>query len=448
MGYPLNRRYHHVCEMENCRQKKSYPPTSSYCGGHRCESSGCVHPTFLGKAYCRQCTCEQEGCEKQRSRFDHQRFHRFCTDHRCVRCMTRLRIKGSTKCEDCHPLCHETGEMCHSPRASGSMFCEPHTCRVNGCQEYKYDHQSFCRAHRCTTLGCKNRRSDSDVFCHQCLERCLERYCHNLRPIDHAGPYYCEHHGCHDCHAAPRYTFRERRQVMASTLCKPHHDQRGQWDHIVYEVYKIRKIVEANAILDAGDTMDTCPTPLRERAVKAVSQMPRIMGVGMAEKGVWTSVWRNLQDDVFTDLLEYFPRPPRFLSFSRATDADLLSLKKAWEPWVCEMNDRHQSVDIHNPMEYSRLVRQYFGIWTPYRRERLPRIDLDLLDKKLVVYCNREAMYRVSAVITAHDREGDCFYNLPEREFAWTIPVVDVDRCSTEGEDVIRFEWCCRTHGG
>ena len=380
--------------------------------------------------------CEKEGCDKLRHPYGYRRQHRYCADHRCVRCMTRCRTNDSDRCEDCGLLCREAGNMCSVGRAPGSMYCVPHTCGAEGCGESKYDYRAFCTTHRCKTYRCLDQRSDSgSEFCDRCLERCVERGCNNLRPLGHPGLYYCDHHGCAECHAAPRHEYRERRVAKRSVYCEHHHEKNAQSDHVAYEAYKARKMVEAAAVLESGGDLTGHPTALHERAL--TGQLPRVVFHRGSCSTVVEEVLRSLlsgglSDDVFAVWREHIPVPRRLL-FSPATEAGIASVIEALAPIADEMNRCIDSVDVNNPVEYQQFVRRYFGAWTPYRRERLPRVCLETLYQRRRVLCKGELMYQVSSVIRVQDVKGDHFYGIPTRDYAWTIPVLDVDAFATEG---------------
>ena len=438
----------HECEMENCQQQKSHPPSSLYCGDHRCESPTCSAPKALGKSFCKQCGCEKEGCPKVRKLLTYQQLHSFCMDHHCVRCTTRSRLENSTTCKKCALLCHQIGNTCLEYRIVDSMYCVRHTCHAPDCKEYNHnDLHSYCTLHRCTTLGCLSQRSKSELFCGGCLQRCVERECHNFRPLHHLGIYYCDHHGCMDCHAAPKYSFYERHQHVKSVYCKYHYKQNIESDHVLYELYKVRKIVEANAIVEAGGDLEKYPHAMRQSR----DPLPSIImnESSSTQTKIQEEVWKHLldrdfRDDLFMLFMENFSL--RLHPFP-ATDADITNIIKSLKRIVCKKNRELESVNTKNPIGYDWFVRRYFGGWLPKHSKNIPSICLEnLFERQIVWNRNQEPMYCLSSVITVYDRYGDHMYKMPERDYAWTIPVHVVNTFSTPGkedvwsEDMIRLE--------
>ena len=442
MVYTLNGR-HDQCEIQDCTREKSHP--SAYCWKHRCANGGngrsCPHPTALGDTYCNHCVCGTEGCPKARHRcqYNYWRMQHYCRNHRCTRCTTRPRVEGFERCEDCLLLCHKGGDMCHADRAPGSMFCVQHTCQVEGCAQDKDDCRSFCAWHVCRTYQCQGLRLvESDSFCRGCLWRCAERGCHNIRPLalaeetfsladgnDKTRAYYCEIHGCTECHAAPRYSWTELRRFRKSVYCMHHHEKSVRSDLVVYELYKARKMVEAAAVVDAGGRLGDEHGTLQERVV--ANRLPGITmeastttGSGVVE-GVFKSLLcSGLRDDVFTGLMDYFSRR---VALVPATPADLDAVLHALEPVAQEINGK------------KRLCIESSG--TP-----MPRICPDMLLKPhRVSCCNGEAMYRVSTIV--RDHSGDGGYTTDR--YAWTLPCVYVDGFATASstpriEEMIRFD--------
>jgi hypothetical protein len=203
-------------------------------------------------------------------------------------------------------------------------------------------------------------------------------------------------------------------------------------------------MVEAAAVLEAGGRLEGGHHKvLQERAL--ANRLPCVTFQGSSPdaevsaevsaevvEGVLRSLLcGGLRDDVFAVWMEHVPR--RVLP-SPATEAGITAVIEALEPVAREMNGRIDSVDVNNPVEYQQFVHRYFGAWTPVRRTRLPRVCLETLSKRRRVLCNGEPMYQVSSVIRVQDRDGDHFYGIPERDYAWTIPVLDVDSFATEGE--------------
>uniref|UniRef100_A0A6C0D1P7 Uncharacterized protein n=1 Tax=viral metagenome TaxID=1070528 RepID=A0A6C0D1P7_9ZZZZ len=440
----------HQCEIKDCQQQKSYPPSSLYCREHRCESPTCSAPRTLGKSFCKQCGCEKDGCPNVRKLLRYQYFHSFCMDHYCVRCSTGSRLDHSTTCNECTLLCHQIGNTCFESRMVDSMYCVGHTCHAPDCREYKYDDlHSYCISHRCTTMGCWNQRSKSELFCGDCLQQCVERGCHNFRPLHHRDVYYCDHHGCIECHAAPKYSFYERHQHMTSVYCKYHYKQSVESDHLLYELYKVRKMIEANAIVEAGGDLETFAHTIRQQEDHVPLPCIIMNESSSSPTTIQEEVWKHLldhdfRDDMFMAFMENFPR--RLEPFP-ATDSDITNIIKVLRRLVFKKNRELESVNTKNPIRYDWFVRRYFGGWLPCQSKKIPLICLEnLFERQLVLNRNREAMYRLSTVITVHDRYGDHMYKMPERDYAWTIPVHVVNSFSISGkediwsEDMIRLE--------
>jgi len=198
-------------------------------------------------------------------------------------------------------------------------------------------------------------------------------------------------------------------------------------------------MVEAAAVLEAGGDLTGHHTALHERAL--ANRLPCVSFHGssptVVEEVLRSLLSGGLSDDVFTVWMEHVPR--RVLP-SPATEAGIASVIEALGPVACEMNRRIDSVDVNNPVEYQHFVRRYFGAWTPVRRTRLPRVCLETLYQRRRVLCKGEPMYQVSSVIRVQDRDGDHFYGIPERNYAWTIPVIVVDTFATEGGGRARLE--------
>ena len=388
----------------------SEPMTFRFCNSHTCEENECKNPTDFGKKFCHQCACAQRGCVHKRSVY---RRHKFCLVHGCRRCTTRPSMEGRQKCEDCDSRCHDPGNMCNASRARGSLYCDQHTCQEEGCFIRRHDYQSYCSVHKCSRF-CREKKSPGEDYCESCLQKCLALDCGVARPPLHKGAYYCDKHGCAECHKERRHSWYSCRNKVFSTYCREHYEADLKAQHVVYEVYKRRKMVEATAVVNAGGDPETL-----EHAVfcgRVVDRMPRVVTTEKAWDAVSASVSASVvakewKDDLFASLMEYFPQslPPSL----RAEDS-IEDVVRALSPLSHHINTATRSSTMAKYCDYD------------YGLIRLPRVCPTTVAKKRRVVCKgtKEPMYRLSGIVR---KRGTDLYHDADAYFAWTVPVAYVN---------------------
>lgn len=262
------------------------------------------------------------------------------------------------------------------------------------------------------------------------METCLALSCPVKRPLQHTGPYYCDEHGCADCHKEPRHWWCSQRKRVCSEYCEFHHEADLHTQHLAYEVYKRRKMVEAGAVVDeAGD-----PNTL-EHSVFGCDKIPRVVKTGDTDtlcalvlSKVMDKQWK---DDLFGTLMECFPRSAAVLPVSVGTDDTIGALVRALSPLTRDINStlsqKQKGSVIVNYCDYD------------YDLVRLPRVCPTTVGQRRRVVCKStgEAMYRLSSIVR---KRGTDLYHDTDTYYAWTLPVSFVEGFEAAKKGMLRFE--------
>ena len=218
------------CVVPHCKEKKACRD-SNFCWEHRCDYLYCrnvkmnTHPR-----YCDSHKCDGPDCP-------HERYTNnwpgtsFCLYHACNKCHRKLAVLGPCSifkyCLDCGVRCGVIG--CDLPSTdNNSRYCETHRCRypqcdlsVEGSFRDRPAESDFCQKHRC--IGCQGVRVEQEdlQYCSDCFSHCIS--CRTPRPSDYKGHYYyCDQHGCTDCHSFIKHRYEFLRQRIQSEKCRQH----------------------------------------------------------------------------------------------------------------------------------------------------------------------------------------------------------------------------------
>ena len=213
------------------------------------------------------------------------------------------------------------------------------------------------------------------------------------------------------------------REKKSSLLCEEHEQDRVRCLHLVYEIYKRRKIVEACAVQKAHGNLD-----LLEHSVFAQRRAALFPGVSFPPGKrvtvmdcVLNPAWK---DDLFHGLFEYFPRE---LQEGRGANLGYLLLEVLF-PLAQEING---NIKVGGP-----FANCDYGV------QKRPFVDLQILAQKLKVTCHSgEFMYRLSDVMKVYQEED--YHGEFPTAYAWTLPVDYVEGWNLELPTVstmIRFE--------
>ena len=210
------------------------------------------------------------------------------------------------------------------------------------------------------------------------------------------------------------------REKRSSLLCKEHEEEAVQLQHLVYDIYKRRRIVEACAVREAHGNLDVL-----QHSVFAQRRADGFPGISFPPPGervtvmdwVLNPAWK---DDLFHGLFEYFPR-----ELQEGVGADLgYLLREALSPLVQEINGNMKGEDCD------------------YGARKRPFINLQILSQKLKVTCPRgEAMYRLSDVMKVYQEED--YHGEFATWYAWTLPVDYVEGWNPKLPNIstmLRFE--------
>lgn len=186
-------------------------------------------------------------------------------------------------------------------------------------------------------------------------------------------------------------------------MCKEHEEEAVQFQHLVYDIYKRRRIVEACAVQKAHGNLDSL-----QHSVFAQRRADEFPGISFPPgESVTVMDWvlnPAWKDDLFHGLFEFFSR-----ELQEGGGADLgYLLREVLFPLAQEING---NIKVGEPFVYC-----------DYGVTKRPFINLQILAQKLKVTCPRgEAMYRLSDVMNVYQEE-DYHGEFPTR-YAWTLPV-------------------------
>lgn len=209
------------CTVKDCRQPRTLFKGSDKCADHTCHTWECktIKPPENQK-YCDGCRCTfAGGCQNNKS-YQEQA----CYLHACRKfCKRPMDPSSDEKC--CLP-CSSTCDTisCGVERHPGSKFCKKHSCAVEGCggqvAKSGWVWQEFCNTHRCRK--CSGLKTTPGIdYCGACLQFCV--LCRAPRPATHEGIlYYCDQHGCLQCHAEPKHRYVFLREEATSEFCERH----------------------------------------------------------------------------------------------------------------------------------------------------------------------------------------------------------------------------------
>lgn len=96
-----------------------------------CAVSGCENSCATGSNYCRQHTCQKDGCSGLRK------------DNGTVYCDTHAKHYAE---EQGYKPCAASG--CYRRRATGSSYCSTHTCKQSGCTKQVVTGSNYCITHK------------------------------------------------------------------------------------------------------------------------------------------------------------------------------------------------------------------------------------------------------------------------------------------------------------
>ena len=218
-----------ICTIRGCQKKKTPFKRSAFCANHTCDDSSCKnikmndHPRF-----CNLHKCDGPDCSHERSTIMWPGTT-YCLYHTCSKCQMKLAVLGPGQfkfCTDCGVRCAIAG--CDNPSTdNNSRYCADHKCLYPQCDpsiEGSYrdmPESSFCWKHRCKR--CKGHRihSGDAEYCGKCLYRCMQ--CDAPRPSDHtARLYYCDKHGCTQCHTRVKTPYKFLGESRLSDKCCQH----------------------------------------------------------------------------------------------------------------------------------------------------------------------------------------------------------------------------------
>ena len=219
-----------ICTAPFCKKEKTVYKGSEYCAKHTCANNFCKQlKTKTSKIYCDTCRCRYKGCEKQRSEYFSDAY---CLDHFCDRCKNGYREasnqNGKRCCRVCLDKCEYEYGNCRNDKIADGRFCANHTCSMSDCLGQKMDEHLYClKKHRCTVYKCQNLRTTSEENATKCdihLSHCVS--CSEPRPVGFTGAYYCDQHGCTQCHAQPKHSYRLNRKTIRSDKCLLHYGEK------------------------------------------------------------------------------------------------------------------------------------------------------------------------------------------------------------------------------
>ncbi|NDE13768.1 hypothetical protein EBZ80_02445 [bacterium] len=214
------------CHLPTCRKQRTPYKGSMYCGDHTCRDSFCRRPkTRIGAVFCDTCHCRYRGCEKDRATYFSEDY---CLDHFCDTCREGYREgrreDGKRCCRVCLGKCEYAYKNCRADKVAGGRFCTDHTCSLPDCLAQKMDEHVYCLdKHRCKVYQCPNLRTTCEPDAKKCdehMSRCA--VCAEPRPAGFTGEYWCDRHGCTECHGTVKHSYRLNRETIRSEKCRLH----------------------------------------------------------------------------------------------------------------------------------------------------------------------------------------------------------------------------------
>lgn len=213
------------CKVKDCPNQQSSGYYHDKCVQHACSNFRCTYQKHPDNKYCDKCKCCLKDCQKEKTYGSNA-----CYLHCCASCKINpySSLNNEKLCGTCIKKCSDF--LCKDPRLDNAKYCEKHICAIDGCFNRRFfnymsiDHKYCKELHLCH--HCKNLRDnpDDDKYCLNCLDHCFHWKCDKKKPLGHTGKlYYCDEHGCLECHNTYKHTFHFLREEISSEFCKDHY---------------------------------------------------------------------------------------------------------------------------------------------------------------------------------------------------------------------------------
>jgi len=198
----------------------------------------------------------------------------------------------------------------------------------------------------------------------------------------------------------------------------------------VFDLYKIRKILESQSIHKADGIIEKIDhIPLRKKDIPFIEKQKPTKTETETEKVYGQILSMTWKDDLFDQLMDFFPRSlpislPRICWSEKKMEIVIKQLK-----WLAKEINRKI---YHCPNDYiSYLIEINWCVDSAFIPiKEMPRVALNLLYKKKIVF-NKKAEPMVLLSIIKTGEKG--------QKYAWTLPVYFIENNNTEG-NMIYFE--------
>ena len=214
------------CRVKDCPNQQSSGYYHDKCVQHACSQFQCTNQKHPDNKYCDKCKCCLKDCQKGHSYGSYA-----CYEHQCDSCKKNpySSLNDEKLCGICIKQCSDY--FCKNMRVKDTKFCEMHICTIEGCFNRQYCEfssnkmEKYCReAHLCHHCRKFRDNPDDDKYCLDCLNHCFFWACKKERPSGYKGRlYYCDDHGCLECHNTCKYSFHFLRKEISSGYCKEHY---------------------------------------------------------------------------------------------------------------------------------------------------------------------------------------------------------------------------------